>query len=103
MMSSMLTFAAVAIVTVLAAAEEDAFFIQALPLRVRFVNELPNNSIELFWENHDSAEDDPVDRRILEAVIPPRGGVHDSSTFVGHGKYIFIYLTIFSFHYFHSL
>lgn len=94
----MLTIAAVAFVTVLGGvlpaivlaapeAEEDASLIQPLPLRVRFVNELPNNSIELFWENHDSAPDDPVNRRILEAIIPPRGGVHDSSTYVGHGKY----------------
>lgn len=108
MMSRMLTIAAVAFVSVLGGvlpavvlaapeAEEDASLIQPLPLRVRFVNELPNNSIELFWENHDSAPDDP-NRRILEAVIPPRGGVHDCSTYVGHGKYI--YITIFSFHYY---
>lgn len=68
----------------LAAAGDDAS-IQAL--RVRFVNELPNTSIELYWENHAYPADDPVNRRRLEAIVPPRGGWHLSQTFVGHGKH----------------
>lgn len=69
-----------------AAAAVDDTSIQALRLRVRFVNELPNTSIELYWENHAYPADDPVNRRRLEAIVPPRGGWHVSQTFVGHGK-----------------
>lgn len=57
------------------------------PLRVIFVNQSPDKTIELFWENH-NLDNNHSDRRRLEAVIPPRGGWHKSETFLGHGKYI---------------
>lgn len=53
------------------------------PLSVIFVNQSPDKSIELFWENHELADDHP-DRRRLEATIAPRGGWHKSQTFLGH-------------------
>ena len=84
------SFAHVLFFAVLLAAAEEEVSSQPPPppLRVRFVNELPNTSIELYWENHDhaAADDDPNNRRRLEAIIHPRGGLHDTSTFVGHGK-----------------
>lgn len=57
-------------------AEEEA-------LKVLFVNQFPDKTIELFWENHAFPDDHP-DRRRLEARIPPRGGWHSSDTYVGH-------------------
>lgn len=53
------------------------------PLSVIFVNQSPDKPIELFWENHELADDHP-DRRRLEATIAPRGGWHKSQTFLGH-------------------
>lgn len=57
------------------------------PLSVIFVNQSPDKTIELFWENHAFDNGHP-DRRRLEATIPPRGGWHKSKTFLGHGTYI---------------
>lgn len=71
--------AALALLSVAVSAAEDE------QLRVLFVNQFPNKSIELFWENHNLAADHP-DRRRFEAVIPPRGGWHKSETYLGHGK-----------------
>lgn len=48
-----------------------------------FVNQFPDKAIDLFWENHKFDPGHP-DRRRLEATIPPRGGWHKASTFVGH-------------------
>ncbi len=56
------------------------------PLSVIFVNQSPDKPIELFWENHELADDHP-DRRRLEATLAPRGGWHKSETFLGHGAY----------------
>lgn len=53
------------------------------PLRVMFVNQFPDTIIDLFWENPAYPDDHP-DRRVLEARIHPRGGWHDSETFLGH-------------------
>ena len=69
-----------------AAVEDGIASSQPQPLRVRFVNELPNTPIELYWENPNYAADDPVNRRLLEAILIPRGGLHLSDSFVGHGK-----------------
>ena len=55
------------------------------PLRVMFVNQLPETTIDLYWENH-AFNDDHPDRRRLEARIAPRGGWHASETFYGHGE-----------------
>lgn len=52
-------------------------------LRVMFVNESPDKTIDLYWENH-GFDDNHPDRRRLEARIAPRGGWHASETFVGH-------------------
>ena len=56
-----------------------------LPLRVMFVNQFPDEAIDLYWENHAYSNDHP-ERRRLEARIAPRGGWHASETFFGHGK-----------------
>jgi len=54
-----------------------------------FVNELPTETIELFWENT-SLPDDHPDRRRLTGLIPPRGGHVYSETTEGHEfSYIF--------------
>ncbi|KAL7526808.1 hypothetical protein ACHAWF_001920 [Thalassiosira exigua] len=53
------------------------------PLRVMFVNQFPDRTIDLYWENHGFPDDHP-DRRRLEAKIGPRGGWHASETYVGH-------------------
>lgn len=55
------------------------------PLRVMFVNQFPDQAIDLYWENHAYSNDHP-ERRRLEARIAPRGGWHASETFFGHGK-----------------
>lgn len=56
-----------------------------VPLRVMFVNQFPDQSVDLYWEDHKYPHDHP-DRRKLEARIPPRGGWHASETFLRHGK-----------------
>jgi len=72
-----LSFAAAAVgSTTLVNAQEE-------PLTVMFVNQFPDTPVDLYWENHDVADDHP-DRRLLEAKISPRGGWHSSETFVGH-------------------
>ena len=55
-------------------------------MTVEFVNELPDDTIELFWENHDVPDDHP-DRRRTEGVISPRGGSLSVNTFFGHGAF----------------
>jgi len=60
------------------------------PLRVMFVNQFPDQAIDLYWENHAYSNDHP-ERRRLEARIAPRGGWHASETFFGHGKCFNIY------------
>jgi hypothetical protein len=55
-------------------------------LKVMFVNQFPDKAIDLFWENHKFDPGHP-NRRRLEATIPPRGGWHKASTFVGHGTF----------------
>ena len=78
--SAALTFlAAVGGLTQSALAEDD-------PLRVMFVNQFPDTTIDLYWENHAHPDDHP-DRRRLEARIAPRGGWHASETFNGHGEF----------------
>lgn len=77
-----------------AAVEDGIASSQPQPLRVRFVNELPNTPIELYWENHNYAADDPVNSRILEAILIPRGGLHVSNSFVGHGKDVLVLLSL---------
>lgn len=54
-----------------------------VPLRVMFVNQFPEQSVDLYWEDHKYPHDHP-DRRKLEARIPPRGGWHASETFLRH-------------------
>ena len=56
-----------------------------VPLRVMFVNQFPDQTVDLYWEDHKYPHDHP-DRRKLEARIPPRGGWHASDTFLRHGK-----------------
>ncbi len=63
------------------------------PLRVIFVNQSPDKTIELFWENHKLDTNHP-DRRRLEAVIAPRGGWHKSETFLGHGMCILCMMNV---------
>ena len=58
---------------------------EEIPLKVMFVNQFPDKSIDLFWENHAFDVNHP-DRRRHEATIAPRGGWHKSETFFGHGK-----------------
>ncbi len=49
-------------------------------VRAKFVNQLPDTAIEVYWEN-------PSDHtHKFEANIRPRGGWHVSDTFVGHGE-----------------
>lgn len=72
--------AAVVCGAALANAEDDT------PLRVMFVNQFPETTIDLYWENHAYPDDHP-DRRRLEARIAPRGGWHASETFFGHGEF----------------
>eukprot|EP00804_Cyclotella_cryptica_P015136 CCRYP_000687-RA/>CCRYP_000687-RA protein AED:0.30 eAED:0.30 QI:184/1/1/1/1/1/2/464/280 len=48
-----------------------------------FVNEHPRDDVELFWVNHDLAEDDPG-RFIYQATIARRGGAHIAQTFQSH-------------------
>lgn len=52
-------------------------------MQALFVNELPLDSIELYWENLNLPENHP-ERRRLTASIPPRGAFKTSETFVGH-------------------
>ena len=73
-------FSIVACVFVVIAAEDQ-------PLSVTFVNNSPDTSIELFWENH-SLDVSHQDRRRIVASIRPRGGWFKVETFVGHGKYV---------------
>jgi hypothetical protein len=49
-------------------------------VRAKFVNQLPDAAVELFWEDHRGG-----DRR-LEGRLRPRGGWHVSNTFAGHGE-----------------
>mmetsp|Transcript_2760 Transcript_2760/g.5049 ORF Transcript_2760/g.5049 Transcript_2760/m.5049 type:complete len:320 (+) Transcript_2760:99-1058(+) len=68
------------------AAAGNAAFVNAQdddPLKVMFVNEFPDKTIDLYWENHSFDAEHP-ERRKLEARIPPRGGWHASETFNGH-------------------
>ena len=53
------------------------------PLSVIFVNQSPDKTIELYWENHQLNSEHP-ERRRHEATIAPRGGWHKSRTFLGH-------------------
>lgn len=52
--------------------------VEELPMVVTFVNETPDTSIELFWENEFTGE------RRTEGTIAPRGGFLEVHTFVGH-------------------
>jgi hypothetical protein len=47
---------------------------------VTFVNELPDTSIDLYWENHENGD------RKFEGSIRPKGGFLRVESFVGHGK-----------------
>ena len=85
---------AIGVAAAAAVVEEGIASSQPQPLRVRFVNELPNTPIELYWENHNYAADDPVNSRILEAILIPRGGLHVSNSFVGHGKDVLVLLSL---------
>ena len=64
--------------TAASSSSEESAQSQLQPLRVQFVNELPDASIELYWENPEADLDDP-DRRRFEATIPPRGGSVDDT------------------------
>lgn len=57
--------------------EEDA------KMTALFVNELPNDAIELYWENPNVPDDHP-NRRRLTGMINPRGSFLSTETFVGH-------------------
>lgn len=81
--------AAVGVASLAAAQQADP---EDEPLRVMFVNQMPETAIDLYWENHAYAEDHP-DRRKLEARIAPRGGWHASETFYGHGECM-VYLSV---------
>jgi len=52
---------------------------EEVPMVVTFVNELPDTTIELYWEDVARGE------RRVEASVPPRGGFVDVKTVVGHG------------------
>ena len=60
-------------------------------MKVTFVNQFPDTTIDLYWENHDFPEDHP-ERRRLEGRIPPRGGWLSANTFLGHGAFGFCLL-----------
>jgi len=47
----------------------------------KFVNQLPNTAIDLFWENHKGKT------RKLVATLKPRGRWHVQNTFTGHGEH----------------
>lgn len=68
--------------------------IDEVPLNVMFVNQLPETSIDLYWENHALPDDHP-DRRQLEGKIPPKGGWHATNTFNGHGESLFYIIDIY--------
>mmetsp|Transcript_4731 Transcript_4731/g.10219 ORF Transcript_4731/g.10219 Transcript_4731/m.10219 type:complete len:334 (+) Transcript_4731:107-1108(+) len=57
--------------------------VEDVPMTVIFVNEFPDLSIEVFWESHHAAEDDP-NRRKFEGEVAPRGGRLSVETFLGH-------------------
>ena len=44
------------------------------------MNELPDTSIDLYWENHENGD------RKFEGSIRPKGGFLRVESFVGHGK-----------------
>ncbi len=75
--------------------EEDDFegntVVEDIPMTVIFVNEFPDLSIEVFWENHQALEDDP-NRRKFEGELAPRGGRLSVETFLGHGQVDFVVL-----------
>lgn len=60
--------------------------VEDVPMTVIFVNEFPDLSIEVFWENHHAPEDDPS-RRKFEGAVAPRGGRLVVETFLGHGQF----------------
>jgi hypothetical protein len=51
-------------------------------VRAKFVNQLPDAPIEVFWEDHSDKT------RRFEANLRPRGGWHVSNSFAGHGEKI---------------
>ncbi|KAL7536284.1 hypothetical protein ACHAXR_007047 [Thalassiosira sp. AJA248-18] len=75
-LKSALAFLATVGTTALVSAEDE-------PLKVMFINQFPDTTIDLFWENHALPDDHP-ERRSLEARIAPRGGWHASETYFGH-------------------
>jgi len=79
-MIAVLTLLTVAILSVVRAEEGSVPIATAESLETIFVNQFPDTPIDLSWENHNGG---PVKRK-FEARIPPRGGWHASSTFLGH-------------------
>lgn len=51
-------------------------------INARFVNQLPNTAIDVYWENHLD------NHRKLETTLKPRGGWKDIKTFTGHGEQV---------------
>jgi hypothetical protein len=66
-----------AIVAVIGAEDPPA---KSKRISARFVNQLPNTAIDLYWENHR----DKI--REFETTLKPRGGWKDINTFTGHGE-----------------
>mmetsp|Transcript_8344 Transcript_8344/g.18059 ORF Transcript_8344/g.18059 Transcript_8344/m.18059 type:complete len:356 (-) Transcript_8344:181-1248(-) len=65
-------FACLVLCVAIAMGEEDK------AMTVKFVNEMPDTDIELYWENKANGE------RRIEGTISPRGGYLDVNTFEGH-------------------
>lgn len=80
--AALLIFTALQQVTIVRAHEQN----QQQQQKVTFVNERPDESIDLFWENHSNGD------RKLEGTIEPRGGFIRVDSFIGHGK-IMLYVT----------
>lgn len=76
----LLIFTALQQVTIVWADEQN----QQKQQEVTFVNERPDVSIDLFWENHSNGD------RKLEGTIEPRGGFIRVDSFIGHGKIMYV-------------
>lgn len=79
--AALLIFTALQQVTIVRAHDEQN---QQQQQKVTFVNERPDESIDLFWENHSNGD------RKLEGTIEPRGGFIRVDSFIGHGKIMYV-------------
>ena len=80
--AALLIFTALQQVTIVRAHDHEQT--QQQQQKVTFVNERPDESIDLFWENHSNGD------RKLEGTIEPRGGFIRVDSFIGHGKIMYV-------------